>query len=582
VLDESVVARAVGDRESGGLFEVETVGNRHCKVLGDRATFRERAGRRSDDDLVADLEATGAFADCGNDARSLVSRDERRWHLYLVLPANHEHVREVQTGGHDVDHNFAGAGDRVVNVFNRKVIRGPVGLADECPHQATSNSDAAPCPPPMHIVQTTYFAPRRLPSINVPDHAGTGHAVGMADRYRAAIDVENLVRDTEFVAAIDDLHRKCLEEFRHGKDRADAHLVGLAACDGSAAIEAERLESALLGHAGLHHDRSRRTVRKLARVAGRNEAVFADRGQSLQSLERGRGSVAFVLLQHDVLESDLAGLLVHDPLVGRQRHDLVIEAPGFLCGGRALLALQRVLVLGLAADAVTTRHDFGGVDHRHVDVFVHLEETRVFGAEQVHVFVLNQADRFQSATDHDVDVIDHDGFRSHGDGHHAGGTLAVDGHARCRDGQAAGERRLPRNVMPLGPLRQGTAHHHVFDFRGLQAGTLHGMTHHVTAERCCFCIVERATVGLADRCACGGDDYGFAHVGVPLLQVQNMYIASISAMSAGLSSFSMSIVISVFMSQCPGFFSATSMIVCRARMRFPTRTGVRNRTLSEP
>ena len=161
-----MVARAVGDRESGGLFEVETVGNRHCKVLGDRATFRERAGRRSDDDLVADLEATGAFADCGNDARSLVSRDERRWHLYLVLPANHEHVREVQTGGHDVDHNFAGAGDRVVNVFNRKVIRGPVGLADECPHQATSNSDAAPCPPPMHIVQTTYFAPRRLPSIN--------------------------------------------------------------------------------------------------------------------------------------------------------------------------------------------------------------------------------------------------------------------------------------------------------------------------------------------------------------------------------------------------------------------------------
>ncbi len=31
---------------------------------------------------------------------------------------------------------------------------------------ATSNSPAAPMPPPMHIVTTTYLTPRRLPSIN--------------------------------------------------------------------------------------------------------------------------------------------------------------------------------------------------------------------------------------------------------------------------------------------------------------------------------------------------------------------------------------------------------------------------------
>ena len=31
---------------------------------------------------------------------------------------------------------------------------------------ATSNSPAAPMPPPMHIVQTTSLAPRRLPSIS--------------------------------------------------------------------------------------------------------------------------------------------------------------------------------------------------------------------------------------------------------------------------------------------------------------------------------------------------------------------------------------------------------------------------------
>ncbi len=32
--------------------------------------------------------------------------------------------------------------------------------------QKTSNTPAAPMPPPMHIVTTTFFAPRRLPSIN--------------------------------------------------------------------------------------------------------------------------------------------------------------------------------------------------------------------------------------------------------------------------------------------------------------------------------------------------------------------------------------------------------------------------------
>src|SRR5690349_17503384 len=34
------------------------------------------------------------------------------------------------------------------------------------PFHATSNSPAAPMPPPMHIVTTTYFTPRRLPSMS--------------------------------------------------------------------------------------------------------------------------------------------------------------------------------------------------------------------------------------------------------------------------------------------------------------------------------------------------------------------------------------------------------------------------------
>ena len=73
----------------------------------------------------------------------------------------------------------------------------------------TSNSPAAPMPPPMHIVTTTYFAPRRLPSISAwPIRRAPVTPYGMADRDRAAVDVEAVVRDAQLVAAVDHLHRE--------------------------------------------------------------------------------------------------------------------------------------------------------------------------------------------------------------------------------------------------------------------------------------------------------------------------------------------------------------------------------------
>src|SRR5579885_441391 len=76
---------------------------------------------------------------------------------------------------------------------------------------------------------------------------GAGHAVGMAHGDRPAVDVETVRGDPELVAAIEDLHGKSLvqlpqvdildlqavvlQELRHGEDRADPHLVGLAARD---------------------------------------------------------------------------------------------------------------------------------------------------------------------------------------------------------------------------------------------------------------------------------------------------------------------------------------------------------------
>src|SRR5215813_2418635 len=79
----------------------------------------------------------------------------------------------------------------------------------------------------------------------VAGQARSGHTIGMADRDRAAVDVELLRVDAELVAAIDHLHRiglvelpqidivdlqtMPLQEPRDRRNRADAHLVRLDA-----------------------------------------------------------------------------------------------------------------------------------------------------------------------------------------------------------------------------------------------------------------------------------------------------------------------------------------------------------------
>jgi hypothetical protein len=96
-------------------------------------------------------------------------------------------------------------------------------------------------------------------------------------------------RDAEGVGAVEHLHRERLVELpevdvvdrqaqplqhlRHGVDRADAHLVGLAPGDGEAEEAAERLHAALLGERLVDQDAGAGPVGELARVAGRDHAA---------------------------------------------------------------------------------------------------------------------------------------------------------------------------------------------------------------------------------------------------------------------------------------------------------------------
>src|SRR6185436_19304619 len=100
------------------------------------------------------------------------------------------------------------------------------------------------------------------PTAFLQDVAGktrAGHAEGMADRDRAAVDVVLLGIDAELVARIEalagegfielpeidvvDLQAMALQQFRHGVDRPDAHLVRLAARGRPGDETAERIEA---------------------------------------------------------------------------------------------------------------------------------------------------------------------------------------------------------------------------------------------------------------------------------------------------------------------------------------------------
>ena len=161
------------------------------------------------------------------------------------------------------------------------------------------------------------------------DEPRPAHAEGMADRDRAAIDVDLLGIDAERVAAIErlrgeglvqlpevdvgDLQAVALQQARHGEDRADAHLVGLAAGRGEAAEDAERRQAAPRRLLRRHHHAGRGAVRELAGIAGRDELVLAAHRLELeQAFQRGVGPVALVLAQRHRLLAGLAGRLVGD------------------------------------------------------------------------------------------------------------------------------------------------------------------------------------------------------------------------------------------------------------------------------
>src|SRR6516165_12458461 len=289
-----------------------------------------------------------------------------------------------------------------------------------------------------------HHAPLGLPAPaflqDVAGQASAGHAEGMADRDRAAVDVVFRRIDLEPIAAVQalagerlvqlpdidvvDLEAMPLQKFWHGEHRANTHLIRLATRDRPGHEAAHRLDAALLGILGFHQHNRGGTVGKLACIPGGN--VFArslDRFELGEAYHRRVRTVALVPSDNIVDDAFRLCRLVDDLHLGLHRDDFVLELVGLLGGRHAALRFKRILVLIFAAHLVTFGNDVSSIDHGHVDV------GRIFEQLGILRLLRDAADgcgnALDAACDDAIGTIGTNAVRGHRDGLQTGGAEAI-------------------------------------------------------------------------------------------------------------------------------------------------------------
>src|SRR5258705_109156 len=152
---------------------------------------------------------------------------------------------------------------------------------------------------------------------------------------------------------------------------AAGDLVWLAAGDREAAEDDLRADAEGLRSIHRHHEGRAGAVGQLGGVAGGHGALAGIlvevRRQLQEAFERRVRTIALVLLDVVRLLPDDRALLVEDAARDVHRRQLFLEEAFLLAARGALLAQERVTVLGLAADLVALGDDLGRVAHHHVN-----------------------------------------------------------------------------------------------------------------------------------------------------------------------------------------------------------------------
>ena len=289
-----------------------------------------------------------------------------------------------------------------------------------------------------------------------------------------------------------DLEAVALQQLRHRENRADAHLVRLAARRRPGNETAERLQAALFRVLGFHQHDGGGAVRQLAGVAGGD--VFAGtlhRFELGEAFHRGLGPVALVAVDRVVDDALGLGRLVDHLHFGLHRDDFVLELVGLLRGRHAALQFQRVFILVFAAELVALGDDIGGVDHRHEDVGRSLEQVRV--DHFLGQGAAGHRNAFDPAGDDAIGAVRADRVGGHRDGLQARRAEAVDRDAGGRLRQAREQRGLAADIRrAMGAIAEIA----VLDVFLVDAGALHGVLDGVGRHRHRRSDVEPAAAGL--------------------------------------------------------------------------------------
>src|SRR6185436_3382763 len=356
----------------------------------------------------------------------------------------------------------------------------------------------------------------------MPDQAAAGHTIGMSHCDRTPVDVEAFVRNAQLVTAIDYLHCESLvqlpqpdvcdflagllEQLRNGEHGPDAHLVGFAAGNGKAPIDAHRFESLAGSHLVAHQHLRRSTIGKLAGVARSNDAALDGGFYLRHTLVRRVRPDAFVFGRRNLFGRFLTGVLVDDFHRGGDRHDFVFRFARAARSRGALLAQHAVTILRFAPDLVSLRYHFRGGQHWPVDLGFVFLQPRILQHVLV-CFVLHAGYGFDAARDKDVRLSGKNALRRQCHRLESRRTETVDGHARHRDRHARAQRNLARDILAGGAFGIRATHDDVLDLGRLELRALEYRFDDVPAHGGAMSHVERALPALAQRRARGRYDY---------------------------------------------------------------------------